>query len=93
MEKNEVSIHEARLFLALRKAGETWATSKEFAKAADVADRTARAHLLKLSNLGIVDTAEVFPAHRYRLAIKASKRNGGYMQRLDAACAVFGLTV
>lgn len=37
MERNEISSHEARLFLALQDAGK-WLTSKEVAKAAGVAE-------------------------------------------------------
>lgn len=91
MEKNEVSIHEAKLFIALQKTGQTWITSKDAAKASGVAERTARSHLLKLSQMGIAECAEVFPGHRYRLAAKADKRNGGYMRRLQMACEVFAL--
>ena len=91
MEKNEVSIHEAKLFLAVQKSGVAWRTSKDLAKLAGINDRTARAHCYKLAKLGLIDTAEVFPAHRYRMAEKADKRNGGYLRRLQAACDVFGL--
>lgn len=91
MEKNEVSIHEAKLFLVLRGGGTGWITSRDAAKASGISERTARAHLLKLAKMGLVDQAEVFPAHRYRLAAKADKRNGGYVRRLESACEVFGL--
>lgn len=67
MERNEVSLHEVKLFLALKEAGAAWST-KALAAAAGVAERTARAHMLKLVKLNIADLAEVFPAHRYRLA-------------------------
>lgn len=91
MERNEVSIHEAKLFWAFRAQPATWSTSKEMGERSGISPRTARAHCLKLTTLGIVDVAEVFPAHRYRLAEKADKRNGGYVRRLEFACEVFGL--
>ena len=91
MEKNEVSIHEAKLFRALEKGRAEWATSKDLAKAAGINDRTARAHCYKLAKIGLLDTAEVFPAHRYKLAEKAEKRNAGYFTRLRMACEVFSL--
>lgn len=90
MEKNEISIHEVRIFRAFKDAGATWLTAREVAGAAAVAERTARAHCLKFVRLGLLDQAEVFPAHRYRLATKAARRNGGYHQRLCEAEAVFG---
>lgn len=93
LERNEVSIHEVRLYLALRRAGPTWRTSRELAAEARVADRTARLHLLRFVHLGVADQAEVFPAHRYRIAEFAPKRNAGYMLRLDRAVEAFGETV
>ncbi len=91
MERNEVSIHEAKLFVALEKRGGKWATSKELAGEAQIAERTSRAHLLKMVRMNVLDLAEVFPAHRYRLADKAAKRNAAYVLRLRNAAEVFGL--
>jgi hypothetical protein len=90
MERNEVSLHEVKVYLTY-KAASGWLTSKEVAQKSGVAERTARAHSLKLVKLGILDQAEVFPAHRYRLAEKAGKRNVAYLRRLEDACVVFGL--
>lgn len=92
MERNEISIHETRSFVALVKNNEKWITSKELAKEADIAQRTARAFCLKFTKLGLVDLAEVFPAHKYRISEKASKRNAAYFARLQKACDVFGLS-
>lgn len=91
MERNEISLHETRVYLALRASG-GWMTNSEVAAAAGVAGRTARAHTLRLVGLGVLDLAEVFPAHRYRLSEKAPRRNAAYVNRLEAAAAVFGLT-
>lgn len=92
MEKNEISIHEIRVFAVLSGAKDTWMTSKEIAKlAAPISDRTVRAHTLKLVQLGLLDQAEVFPAHRYRLSPKMDKRNGSYLRRITAAADVFGV--
>ncbi len=90
MEKNEVSIQEAKFFVAIQQNAE-WSTSRELAEKAGIADRTARAHALKLVRLGLLDVAEVFPAHRYRLSEKANKRNAAYLLRLKHACEVFAL--
>jgi hypothetical protein len=91
MEHNEVSFHEVRVYLAYKSAT-GWLTAREVAAKSGVAERTARAHSLKLVKLGVLDQAEVFPAHRYRIAGKAAKRNAGYLRRLENACAVFGET-
>jgi hypothetical protein len=91
MERNEISIHETRAFVAFLKNKEKWITSKELAKEANIAERTARAFSLKFTKLGLLDLAEVFPAHKYRLSEKASKRNAAYFGRLERAREVFGL--
>ena len=90
METSEVSLHQVKVFQCLESGG--WVTAKEVAGKAGVADRTARAHLLKLVHLGVADQAEVFPAHRYRLSEMADRRNKAYVQRIHAAMEVFGLT-
>jgi DNA-binding IclR family transcriptional regulator len=91
MERSEVSRHEVSVYQTLAAAGTGWLTSKEIAERAGVAPRTARAHALKLVQLGVVDQAEVFPGHRYRLAEHAAKRNRGYVDRLTRAAEVFGM--
>lgn len=48
---------------------------------------------MKLVDLGLLDQAEVFPAHRYRLSSKADKRNKSYLQRLERAAEVFGIAI
>lgn len=89
-ERNEVSMHEVKVYRALEQAP-AWVTSREIATVASIAPRTARSHALKLVRLGLVDVAEVFPGHMYRLSAKASKRNAGYLDRLKRAAEVFGL--
>lgn len=91
METNEISLHQCKVFLAVKNAP-MWITANDIAKIANVAPRTSRAHALKLVNLGIFDQAEVFPAHRYRLSEKASKRNKAYLQRIENALGIFSLT-
>ncbi len=92
MEHNEVSAHEVKIFLALGAAHPEWLTNKDIAsRLQDVAPRTVRAHTLKLVQLGIVDQAEIFPGHRYRLSDKAEKRNRAYTNRLLQAADILGL--
>lgn len=92
MERNEISIHEASIYTSLLKAG-NWMTNREIAKASTrpVAERTVRHHTKRLVALGLLDLAEVFPAHRYRASDMANKRNAAYVNRLKAACEVFGI--
>ncbi len=92
MERNEISLHEVKIYNALRANKERWLTNSEVAGIVkDVALRTVRAHTLKLVKLGLIDQAEVFPAHRYRWSEKGEKRNMAYALRLEAACGVFGI--
>lgn len=91
METNEVSLHQIKVFNAI-KANRGWMTVKDVAAETEgVSRRTVAAHLQKLRVLGIVDVAEVFPSHRYRLSEFAEKRNKSYMQRIDEAAAIFGI--
>ncbi len=92
MERSEVSLHEVQVYRALKSHPDQWLTNKEIlGLAPGVKARTVRAHTKRLVALGIVDQAEVFPAHRYRWAIMADKRNPAYALRLKQAEIVFGL--
>ncbi len=91
MERNEISIHEARFYAVAEATKSGWTTSRELAKAAQIAERTARAYAQKFVSLGLFDVAEVFPAHRYRLSEKAGKRNAAYVTRLANAVEVFAI--
>lgn len=90
METNEVSLHQVRIYLYVKTAP-GWVTTNDIAEHAAVAARTARCHAKKLTELGIFDVAELFPAHRYRCSEKAGKRNTAYLQRLTQAVSIFGL--
>lgn len=90
-EKGEISAHEVRLYRVFTNSPLAWFTNKEVAASSRIAERTARMHTLRLVKLGILDLAEVFPAHKFRLSQMADKRNRGYLQRINNACEVFGL--
>jgi hypothetical protein len=90
MEGNEVSIHLVKVYLYL-KTHPGWHTSRKIAAGAAVAERTARAHALRLVQTGLVDQAEVFPAHQYRFSTLAPQRNRTFLQRLEQAKEIFGL--
>lgn len=92
MESNEISRHEVGIFATLQQA-DTWLTSRQIATQAHVAPRTARQHLLRFVQLNIIDVAEVFPGHRYRIPDDAAKRNRGYLDRLERAADVFGIAL
>jgi hypothetical protein len=91
MENNEISIHEVRIYRTFTQSPDKWLTNQEVASLSDVAGRTARLHTKRLVSIGVLDVAEVFPGHRYRLSEKAGKRDAGYVNRLQKASEVFGI--
>ena len=88
-ERSEISLHEVKLFRALKASPNRWFTNQELAVACEYSERTVRAHTLRFVKLEILDQAEVFPAHRYRYSQKANRRNVAYLQRLEQADEVF----
>lgn len=93
VERNEISRQEIEVFRVLLAAG-LWQTNAELAaQCENVAPRTVRAMTSKFVHLGLVDQAEVFPAHKFRIAAKADKRNRGYVDRLRQVASVFGVTL
>jgi hypothetical protein len=93
MERNEISTHEVRVYLALKSMPDKWLTNLEISNLSNgVSPRTVRAHTLRLVKLGILDQAEVFPAHRYKFSAKGDKRNRAYTIRLDQAAEIMGLS-
>lgn len=82
----EISAHEVRIVAALKASGE-WMSSRDVAREAKVAPRTARHHLRRLADIGILEEAEVFPGHRYRFSAK-SDRTPHYKRILAAAAAL-----
>lgn len=90
MEQNEISLHEIKIYRALHDRPEQWLTNDEILQlVGDMSGRTVRAKTSKFVALGMVDVAEVFPAHRYRWSKKAKQRNAAYLQRLQHADEVF----
>ncbi len=90
MERSKISFHEIKVYRVLSSASpDRWLTSADIATKAELAPRTARSHTLRFVKLGLLDQAEVFPAHRYRWSKKANRRNVAYLQRLEFADEVF----
>jgi hypothetical protein len=93
MERNEISLHEVKVFKAVKDAVK-WITNREIETAiSEISARTVRAHTLRLVRSGLLDQAAVFPGHRYRIADKANKRNGSYLLRLSKAAEAFGIAL
>jgi hypothetical protein len=90
--RHEISRHEVAVYQVLAGRADTWMTSAEIASAAKVAPRTARAHVVRLAALGVLDQADdVYPGHHYRLAADAGDAPRGYADRLRRAAEVLGV--
>lgn len=92
MKRADGSIHEARVYRCLTDATPMWLSAREVAERAQVAQRTARGHLLAFVKSGVLDVALVFPEHRYRLSDTAAVESSQAVKRLRYNCEVFGLT-
>lgn len=88
-ERSEISLHEVKLFRAMKADPTKWFTNQELAAVCEFSERTVRAHTLRFVKLGLLDQAEVFPSHRFRFSQKAKRRNIAYLQRLEQADEVF----
>jgi DNA-binding IclR family transcriptional regulator len=89
MEKAEISEHQWKIFDCLTQAN-TWMSNKDIAQKTGVSLRRTGFHTNNLVQLGILDQAEVYPGHRFRVSDKASKRNTAYVLRLKQAGEIFG---
>jgi predicted transcriptional regulator of viral defense system len=88
-ERRTVSLHEVKVWLALRGKPGQWLTNDEIAKESGVRVRTARQYTLRLVKQGLLERAETFPAYRFRLASKVEP--SAYQQRIEAVIEAFGL--
>lgn len=89
MENNEVSYHAVLIYHALENSRK-WMTNKEIAVATKkVSERTVRMYTKRFVQMGLIDQAELHPAHRYRWSDKADKRNQAYLLRLQKAAEIF----
>ena len=68
-----------------------WVTAHDIAAGAKVAERTARAHALRLVKAGVFDQVRAFPGHRYRLAAEKDKSSQDLVQRLEGMADVFSV--
>jgi predicted transcriptional regulator of viral defense system len=89
-EKSTVSLHEVKVWRALRGKPGQWLTNEEIAKDSEVKVRTARQYTARFVKRGLLERAETFPAYRFRWVNKVAEPSA-YQQRIEAAIEVFGL--
>ena len=93
MESIRISVHEAKIFAALKSTDQCWLTNQEIsARIKDVQLRTIRLHTNKLAKLGLLEQAELFPGYKYRVSDKAQQRNPKYLVRLAEAAKLHGIS-
>jgi hypothetical protein len=90
METNEISLHQVKIFEFVRKA-DRWVTMKDVVAATGSRRETVGNHLRRFVSLGLMDQAEVWPGHRFRVSVLAEKRNKAMLERLDRAKEIFGV--
>lgn len=87
---DQISLHEATVYLLLVNNRDRWFTSKELAAEANVSGRSARLFAAKLAEMGIADRLETYPGYRYRIAAGSQRRHAEYIQRLTEVAQVLG---
>lgn len=88
-ERAEISWHEVKIFAALSE--KKWMTVYDVSKKSGIPRKTCQNHMLRFCHLNLVDLAEVFPRHHYRLSKLIAKRNLSYLTRLKHAAEVLGV--
>lgn len=90
---NDSNNHEARAYKALQKAGAAgrWMTNIEIATAAGIAERTARKHTSRLTQLGVLEQLTTYPSHQFKLRAASELPEGSEgkaaLVELEAAAA------
>lgn len=88
-ERAEVSVHEVKVFAAL--SDKKWQSIYDVSKKSGIPRKTCQTHIHRFVNLNLIDLAEVFPRHHYRVSKLIAKRNVSYLNRLKQAAEVFGI--
>lgn len=86
-ESSEISEKELRTFKAI--STKTWVSNKDIALITKLSRRQVNDYMLKFMKIGLIDQAEVWPEHLYRLSRFAAKRAPGYLERLRFTERVF----
>lgn len=90
METSEISLFEIQVYQFLKQNKDTWVSNSDIMKHTHLVPRTVRQKTRKLVDLGLVDEAEVFPGHLFRMSGMAGKRNLAYLKRLEQTIAIMG---
>lgn len=88
-ERSEVSLHLVKVFKTIKDLNGKWIGNQQIAEQTGVAKRTVSAHTLHLVEAGVINQAEVFPAHQFQISEVGNKRNKTFFERLEKAMEIF----
>lgn len=93
MTGKEISVHHAKVYLAVKGANGRWVTNPDlYNLVPDVAPTTIRIATLDLYKRGLLERVEAHPLFRYRWSARREGRDHEFEVRLEAACEAFGLS-
>jgi len=84
----EISPHLTKVYRSFDV--DDWKTSASIAAAVEISPRTARKHLLALTEAGVLEQKDLFPGYRFRLIPKPSPAARKLIGEIEAAAEVFG---
>lgn len=89
METNEISMHEATVYLVFSSHPDRWFSNKQITEMTNLHPKCVAAHTLRMLRNGVLERAEVYPGHRHKFL--GTKNNPMYHQRVRKAAIVLGL--
>ena len=91
-EVSEISLDEVLIYRALCQSRGRWLSERQLTEQIKgITVRSIRIHCLRLAKRGLVEQPSVFPMHRYRLSVAATRPDHPYVRRLEHAAVAFGL--
>lgn len=92
MATKEISVHHAKVYLAVKATAGRWVTNPDvYDLVPDVAHSTIRLITLDLYKRGLLERLEAHPLFRYRWSTRKEGRDYEFEVRMEAACDAFGL--
>ena len=70
-----ISIQDIKVYRFLVENKDKWITNKQISQLTKVSPRTVRAKTQKFTELGLLDTMDLFPKRGYRLKAKRLQRS------------------
>lgn len=90
--RTEISVHRAKVFLALKSTAGRWVTNPEvYSLLPDVSPCVIREETLNLFKRGILERIKGHPFYYYRWSTRREGRDHDFEIKMAAACEAFGL--